>query len=254
MRTTLSIAAIMIVWMCVASAQEPQQPAQTSGAAVQPDQQQRAVAGHRQWTRQKTAGVRTSSVKKTQPVPSIIQSELDRSRAEVKQPAPSSMQMPARLPAPSTPVWPLFVSLGTGMLATAGLLVFFFRRKQRQLPSAPSAQPMAERRDDTLVAPVPPPAAERMGFGESDEFDAEVANGRSVTSSSPFVYEEDESEMPEAALTMNLLNKKRETKKEVILEVMKRVQRKEKPQQIAETLRIGIGEVHLAMTLAKLKK
>jgi len=53
---------------------------------------------------------------------------------------------------------------------------------------------------------------------------------------------------------MNLLNKKRETKKEVILEVMKRVQRKEKPQQIAETLRIGIGEVHLAMTLAKLKK
>jgi hypothetical protein len=130
-------------------------------------------------------------------------------------------------------------------------LFFFLQRKKKSTAAAQRA----------ASAPVQPPSAPvqqqapampsvyepPVGYAE-EKFD-----DTDVHSASPYVNDDD-SEMPEAALTMNLLNKKRETKKELILEVMKRVQRRENPQHIAEALRIGIGEVHLAMTLAKLKK
>lgn len=221
MRNAVQIAVLLLLWTGIATAQAPQRP-------------------------------RQAAAKKTQPVPSIIQSELDRSRAEEKQ-KQTVVYQPVPPPA-STPAWPLFVSLVIGAVATGALLLYFAHRRGRS-GAAPQGVPSPVRQFSVQVpAAMPrPAAAPRPESVPDDAYAVETRDDTAVMSTSPYVND-DETEMPEAALTMNLLNKKRETKKELILEVMKRVQRKENPQHIAEALRIGIGEVHLAMTLAKLKK
>lgn len=183
------------------------------------------------------------------PVPSIIQSELERSRAEeAKQKAlHPTIQIAAPQPSASSgsPLWAVLIAVLVAGAATGAIVyVFFLRTHARFRPASatPPGRTHVERPVPEAVIP-PPPA---LAFGDEEE-EEEIA------SASPYAIEE-ESEMPEAALTMNLLNKKRETKKELIQEVMRRVQRKEKPQQIAEALHVGIGEVQLAITLAKMKK
>ncbi len=245
MRTTLSIIAMIVVVTGSLPAQESQQPESPSGAAAVQQKPRRHQGTYQSGTR-----ARAEAAKKDQQVPSIIQAELDRSRAEEKQVKPVPVQ-PVQLPAPQAPLWPLFVSLGIGAVATGSVLYFFLLRKTRsrvspQRPATTTVQPAP------APAPSQPPAIVSV-YEPPASFADEKFDEQDVQSASPYVNDE-ESEMPEAALTMNLLNKKRETKKELILEVMKRVQRKENPQHIAEALRIGIGEVHLAMTLAKLKK
>ncbi|MGE5314673.1 MAG: hypothetical protein ACM3Q4_08280 [Acidobacteriota bacterium] len=186
------------------------------------------------------------------PVPSIIQSELERSRAEeAKQKAlHPTIQIAAPQPSASSgsPLWAVLIAVLVAGAATGAIVyVFFLRRHARFRPASatPPGRMHAERPVPEAVMPSAP--APDVRTEEEMEEEDEIA------SASPYAIEE-ESEMPEAALTMNLLNKKRETKKELIQEVMRRVQRKEKPQQIAEALHVGIGEVQLAITLAKMKK
>jgi hypothetical protein len=246
----VSVVVMILVWTGSMSAQDPQQRAQVQSDAAQTAQEQPVrIATHHRRASQSTTGVNAASVNKSKQVPSIIQSELDRSRSEASQTKAVPTQ-PAPRPVAQADVWPLFVSLGAGALVTCGVLLYFFYRKNKPSAAVSSAPIITPQCNDE----VPALPQQRTFAQEAVEFDDDRVELREVTSASPYVFEEDERELPEAALTMNLMNKKRETKKDVILEVMKRVQRKEKPQMIAEQLRIGIGEVHLAMTLAKLKK
>lgn len=230
LRPIVAVASLLLVWAAIVSAQVAQPQADTHVRQQRP---------------------KAAAVKKETPLPSIIQSELERSRAEEKQ-MKQVQPPPVQQQAPPAPAWPLFVSLGFGLAVTVGLLVYFLVVKRRKTAEATrsAAAPMEYA---APAAPIPQPAAPYPMREETNDYQGAADEDAAVMSSSPYVNDDD-TEMPEAALTMNLLNKKRETKKELILEVMKRVQRKEKPQHIAEALRIGIGEVHLAMTLAKLKK
>jgi len=240
MSTMRNIVVTVLLLASSVSAQAVQAPAD-SAAAVRPRERAQVRRAPVIQPRQKTA---------VRPVPSIIQSELDRSRAEEKQQTAARVQ-PVRQEAPAEPVWPLFVALGVGTATAVGVLLYFRSRKNRSgAPAKRQETPAVQAEVQTAVAQ-PPAVQQAREFLRDDAH--ETAEDDTVTSTSPYVNDDD-LEMPEAALTMNLLNKKRETKKELILEVMKRVQRKENPQHIAEALRIGIGEVHLAMTLAKLKK
>jgi hypothetical protein len=242
------IAAALMLAASYACAQEQTAPEQAVPVQTQ------------QHVRTKRSHALAGEQKKADHVPSIIQSELDRSRAEEKQnkmTAPALVQ-PAAQPAPApTPLWPILISVLIAGCATAAIVYFLLLRKkpsvepERALPTtAPDAAPTYT-----------PAAAIAQGPTLIDVYDADAPNEYPqsyqeddlISSASPYASEDD-TEMPEAALTMNLINKKRETKRELILEVMRRVQRKEKPQQIAEALRVGIGEVQLAMTLAKLKR
>jgi len=248
MRTTRTIVVAIVLLASGVGAQDVQTQADSAAAGRQPlrVQSRRAPAVQPE----QKASVRPQGALKKHPVPSIIQSELDRSRAEEKQHAAVRAE-PVRQDVPAEPVWPLFVAVGAGIAAAAGVVLYFHRRKNRSgAPAKRQETPAVQAEVQTAVAQ-PPAVQQAREFLRDDAH--ETAEDDTVTSTSPYVNDDD-LEMPEAALTMNLLNKKRETKKELILEVMKRVQRKENPQHIAEALRIGIGEVHLAMTLAKLKK
>lgn len=219
------------------------------------------------------------AAQKKQTIPSIIQSELERSRSEEKQQHPATAVAPASQsrtttesgPAStgaSSPLWPVFVSVFVAACITGAIVYFLFLRRQTFAVS-PAPRTVASLRQSASPAPATnDPAQQRESYDRGVSDDAGRASvfqnatdvrgvvdaqDDSVSSAAPYVIDDD-SEMPEAALTMNLINKKRELKKELIQEVMRRVARKEKPQQIAEALRVGIGEVQLAMTLAKLKK
>jgi hypothetical protein len=229
MRHSVRLVVMILVWMCCANAQEPQQAVQTTGVgkADQP------VAPKHEWAHRTPA-----AAPKQQPVPSIIQSELDRSRAEAVQ-AKSVAPVPAPVPqpAPKAPLWPLAVSLVTGALATGGVVSYGIRRKRQSPVRTPHAPSAGIQRQEAVSAL--PQQSPRMQRAEEPvlEYAVERIDDTVVASASPYVND-GETEMPEAALT----------------EVMKRIQRREPPQHIAEALRIGIGEVRLAMTLAKLKK
>jgi hypothetical protein len=240
--------ALMLAASC-AWAQEQAAPEQ----AVPVQQQQQHVRSKRMHT---LAGEQ----KKADHVPSIIQSELDRSRAEEKQnkvTAPAVVQPAAQAAPVQTPLWPILISVLVAGCATAAIVYFLLLRKkpsvepERSLPA--TVADAAQTYIPAAAIAQPPTLIDVYEPDAPNEFPLSFQEDDLISSASPYASEDD-TEMPEAALTMNLINKKRETKRELILEVMRRVQRKEKPQQIAEALRVGIGEVQLAMTLAKLKR
>jgi hypothetical protein len=252
MRTSLVIAAIMMMCAAVAvSAQE--QPLQGADAATQSSAKQHRPHSHQA----------APEAKKQAPIPSIIQSELDRSRAEaIQHPAPA-LQPPVKSAPVHEPLWPVILSVFIAACATGVIVFFFFLKKSIQFPfpyrrAAADVRAASGAKEAATVAAAAAqasgePAAPMVSVAPEEEASGFFGEEDLVSSAAPYVIE-DENEAPEAALTMNLINKKRETKKEIIQDVMRRVQRKEKPQQIAEALRVGVGEVHLAMALAKLKK
>lgn len=236
MRQTVYLVAILVICICIAKAREPSQMQGDTTKAL----------GRNGKAYHPSANARASAEHPSQKVPSIIQSELDRSRAEDSHMRAKNVPVEPQS-APPVQTWPLALALCTAGLATGGAAWYVMNRRKSQTAPAPAP------RQEMVQVPVEYVRKPEPVFEPADPFGFEMSGTNDVASASPYVSNDD-SEMPEAALTMNLLNKKRETKKDVILEVMKRVQRHEKPQQIAEDLRIGVGEVHLAMTLAKLKK